>query len=943
MRSSSRVAAGLMGVTLAVGSVSLAQATPRPGGSPQKGTTLSHKTSASTVDRSLGRGLGRLVADASGAAPSLRRGFKIDQEALAIRDGRNRVLVDATPATGVDHAAFRRQAESLGLVVQAVDAATGTLEGFLPLGAVQKVAGLRSLGTIAQALKPQTSTGSVTSQGVGFQRVDKVLAQHVTGKGITVGALSDSYDTATTTGDGNPLKIHAKQDVKTDDLPGKGNKAHPQPVVVIQDGDSSGEDEGRAMLQVAHDVAPDAKLCFATAFSGEVGFADNIRALADKAGPCGADVVVDDIVYYDEPMFSDSPIGDAIDSIAKKGSSYFSSAGNAGEQGGWQSPVRLLTGSAERAAVSSAHLDFSSVDPALYDGGLQDMNPGSGTDVAQSIALGGGGILDTQWNDPVDLDGPTLGPSLYSASGNLTGPTSAPSYTWKATSANVGQTIQFRADGVPSGSTDLVLHVTAPDGTDLGDVDTGTSPETLNVTIAQTGSYTITVTGFQGTTGPFTVDVRQVIAPSKTTTDFNVLLFDAAGNYLGPIADQNTLSGQPSEIADLSGLPNVQMVISRSGTGSFKATQLRTVLNGDLYFSEYVDPLAPTTFGHNTAKGASAVAAYDPFRPYLPEFYTSAGGNLPIYFDSAGNRYKAPQIRQTPKVAATDGGNTTFFGQDSGSDPDTLPNFFGTSEAAPHAAAIAALVMQQSGGPGSITPAALRSRLQRSTFVHDLDPAHASGTVQRLTVSANGGQTSEGDVAGSMTDKRFFRLGYTGKVPLRSVRFYGESASPTAPGKRNPPASDGIVFDTRAFTGTRPFGNQGFPFTVGAASGGLSRSSVSATFQVPGGEAAGSGQFRRMTVTFADGLKSGQAVRFGIDRDLSLTASGGSNQGNGADEIGGATFLPSGVVVRDGMEFKGTRVDGTSFVGVVRNQIGAGFSPVDGYGLVNAQKAVFGQ
>jgi len=129
------------------------------------------------------------------------------------------------------------------------------------------------------------------------------------------------------------------------------------------------------------------------------------------------------------------------------------------------------------------------------------------------------------------------------------------------------------------------------------------------------------------------------------------------------------------------------MVISRSGTGKVGATHLRDILNGDLYFTSQNQPLAPATFGHPTAKGATAVGAYDPFKPYLPEFFTSPGGDLQISYDSAGNRYAKPQTRRVPQVSGVDGGNTTFFTNDSLLDPDTQRNFFGTSASAPHVAA----------------------------------------------------------------------------------------------------------------------------------------------------------------------------------------------------------------------------------------------------------------
>ena len=141
------------------------------------------------------------------------------------------------------------------------------------------------------------------------------------------------------------------------------------------EGDQSATDEGRAMLQIAHDVAPASKLCFATAIGGLLHFADNIRALADKKGKCRADVVVDDVGYFEEPFFSDSALSDAIDEVAAKGTHYFTSAGNDGVAQSWNSKVRLLNA---KKAVKGTNIDLSEVDPALYDGGLQDMNPGKG-------------------------------------------------------------------------------------------------------------------------------------------------------------------------------------------------------------------------------------------------------------------------------------------------------------------------------------------------------------------------------------------------------------------------------------------------------------------------------------------------------------------------------------------------------------------------------------
>ena len=141
---------------------------------------------------------------------------------------------------------------------------------------------------------------------------------------------------------------------------------------------------------------------------------------------------------------------------------------------------------------------------------------------------------------------------------------------------------------------------------------------------------------------------------------------------------------------------------------------------------EYFSYLDPVTYGHNSAAGASGVAAYAFFAPFVPEAFTSPGPST-IYFDKNNKRFKNPEIRQKPDMAAMDGANNTFFIGDSSVDPDTFPNFFGTSAAAPHAAAIAALVLDAAGGPGSVKPTRLRKFLQDSAFRHDLDPFFSSG------------------------------------------------------------------------------------------------------------------------------------------------------------------------------------------------------------------------
>ena len=147
-------------------------------------------------------------------------------------------------------------------------------------------------GDVAHAANTARSKYSLTGKNIK------------TGEAIKVGVLSDSVD-------------HLSYVQSLGDLP--------QGVTVLQDlpGNSG---EGTAMLEIVHDLAPDAKLYFATAFEGKAGFANNIKALANA----GCQVIVDDVGYLDESPFQDDIISQAVNTVTSQGVLYFSAAGNDG-------------------------------------------------------------------------------------------------------------------------------------------------------------------------------------------------------------------------------------------------------------------------------------------------------------------------------------------------------------------------------------------------------------------------------------------------------------------------------------------------------------------------------------------------------------------------------------------------------------------------------------
>src|SRR5947209_17453730 len=252
---------------------------------------------------------------------------------------------------------------------------------------------------------------------------------------MQIGVMSDTFDSQPSVEGGSTT---AAADVASQDLPGTGNTTNSQPVVVLQDFNSppNATNEGRGMCQIVYDMAPKARIGFATADTGELGFANNIRALAGLPGftypdatqqGFKGDVVCDDVSYLDEPMFQDGIIAQGVIDVVNAGTTYCSSAANNWGTDGYASvfrPVANGTGltAATNTALAGTNIDLTGVDPSLYAGGFHNFNP-NGLDVAQTLNTSSDPQAAVfQWNDPFDTSVPTLGPIIFgSVTGNSTG------------------------------------------------------------------------------------------------------------------------------------------------------------------------------------------------------------------------------------------------------------------------------------------------------------------------------------------------------------------------------------------------------------------------------------------------------------------------------------------------------------------------------------------
>ena len=155
--------------------------------------------------------------------------------------------------------------------------------------------------------------------------IDALQAEGLDGAGLTIGVISTSYDSLST-------PTSAADDVASGALPGAANPCgHTQEVRVLNDG-APNDDEGRAMLQIVHAIAPAADLVFTTGTTDDTAtFADDDRALAAAIHDmmdAGVDVIVDDMIAPADLAYSSGFAATAAKEATDAGITYAVAAGN---------------------------------------------------------------------------------------------------------------------------------------------------------------------------------------------------------------------------------------------------------------------------------------------------------------------------------------------------------------------------------------------------------------------------------------------------------------------------------------------------------------------------------------------------------------------------------------------------------------------------------------
>ncbi len=600
----------------------------------------------------------RPIADLHSMSPAAK--FKLSSDGVT-------PLVSIDAVTRGDVQQLKTALESLGLQKAAVF--SNDVGGWLPVSQLEAAAALNEVHSMRAAMS-RTRAGAVTSQGDFVQQSAALrTADGLTGSGVTVGVLSDSfncYAVYAESGSGVPASGYAgyafngytatyADDVSSGDLPSGVN--------VLEEADCLQYgapiqppfgDEGRAMLQIVHDVAPSASLAFYTAEDNEADFAAGIGKLASA----GATVIADDVGYFDEPFFQDGLVAQAVDSVEAAGVAYFSAAGNEGNA------------SYENTAPSFGTLSSSGSNSGEYL--LNFDTTGATTTTTLPITLdamepGEFAAIVLEWDQPFVTGAANSGGATSRIDMCVTGATNE--YTIEDYD---GDTVTCTGANAAGSDPVQVLIIANP-----ADASSATPPEKLNLVIGLA----------DGTKAP---DRIKVVVETDGQTDAPITTF---------ATNSPTIQGHPGAAGAMA--IGAAFYFDTPACGTTPATlEAYSSLGGD-----------PILFQVDTTAG-TALRLTTPVTRQKPNVVGPDGVNDTFLGYSLYDATLTGSNNQlsTSIASCQNDGN--------------YPNFFGTSAATPHVAGIAALMLQANS---ALTPTQIYDSLQTSAVGMGTVPNYSAG------------------------------------------------------------------------------------------------------------------------------------------------------------------------------------------------------------------------
>ena len=210
-------------------------------------------------------------------------------------NGSGEVMISARALSDVPLQAYLNFFTSGGF-----DQSYGNIAGWISISNLSLLAKDPGIISIMAQIPPLTSR--IITQGDHLLHSDEFRnITNCTGKGVKVGIISDGLSSLSkVVADGElPTNIHILRN-------------------------SVGGDEGTSMLQIVHDIAPDAELYFHDRGSSQIEFVHAMDALINE----GCNIICDDITYI-EPFFEDGYVARNVkDRILSYGILYITSAGN---------------------------------------------------------------------------------------------------------------------------------------------------------------------------------------------------------------------------------------------------------------------------------------------------------------------------------------------------------------------------------------------------------------------------------------------------------------------------------------------------------------------------------------------------------------------------------------------------------------------------------------